>query len=532
MPYVEKTPIIGLILLGMVLVGCGGDQTPIPVYVTPTHEAETSGAANAVVLANNHAPAVEAGSQANGTLTPTPGSYGPILVPSNAPAATQTPTPTQTPTGTLTPAGTATPTETLTPTMTLTNTPEVTATLEGTPLPTYRSELMGIQVNSDISDDDFYTALLHAQTLGLTWIKFQFVWDIMEPQQGAFSETFYRYRLFVQRAKQMGFKVMISVAKAPDWARSTTEEDGPPIDPQTYASFFTRLQSEVRVDLYGRSYFDAIEIWNEPNLRREWNGGTLNGSDYMRLFDAAYNAIRAGEGGQSVIIVTAGLAPTGINDGVNAVSDRVYLQQMYQAGLADGKYQNIAIGIHPYGAWNPPDARCCLSSGRGYDDDPTWFFMDTLDDYHNIMTQSGDPGRQLWATEFGWGSWSNLYIGEGTPAPPPADPPYLQYLDETQMANYIMRAFEIGQQTPWIGVMFLWNLNFALPYYVETANPIAAYAVWGTMPDPERFAFTLLSRAPKTTPIPWACTTHAEIKDQGASALRSFLLRVCLPMSQ
>ena len=30
-----------------------------------------------------------------------------------------------------------------------------------------------------------------------------------------------------------------------------------------------------------------------------------------------------------------------------AVDDREYLRQMYQAGLNNGAYQNVAIGIHP-----------------------------------------------------------------------------------------------------------------------------------------------------------------------------------------
>jgi hypothetical protein len=65
-----------------------------------------------------------------------------------------------------------------------------------------------------------------------------------------------------------------------------------------------------------------------------------------------------------------------------------------------------------------------------------------------------------------------------------------------------MRAFEIGQNTDYIAGMILWNLNFAVPYYVDTSDERAGYSIIGTMPDPERFAYTLIWHAPKTTPTP------------------------------
>jgi len=415
--------------------------------------------------------------------------YGPIVGPSYTVPPSMTPPPiTNTPSPTL---------SSLTPT---TGTPTFTPTLSGTPLPTLRGELMGIQINSDLSDQDFDLSLQFTKKLGIKWIKLQFVWDILQPDPGTLSQTFYRYRLFVQRAKQEGFNVMISVAKAPDWARTSLEEDGPPRDPQLLADFFTLLLSEIRVDLYGRSYIDAIEIWNEPNLRREWNGGTLSGADYMRYFDAAYHAIRAGEGGSGIIIVTAGLAPTGVDDGVNAVNDRTYLRQMYEAGLNNTTYQNIAIGMHPYGSWNAPDARCCQDSGQGYDETPDFYFLNNIEDYHAIMLEFGDTSRQLWATEFGWATYQGLIVGEGTPAPAPVSAPWFTYLDQQDQANYIVRAFEIGQSLPYMGPMILWNLNFGGTAFVEMADPRAGYAILGNAVDPRRPAYYLLEQVPKITP--------------------------------
>lgn len=378
--------------------------------------------------------------------------------------------------------------------------PTATPSISPTPLPMLRADLMGIQINPHMTVDDLETMLWLAERLGVRWVKFQFAWDIMEPEPGVFSEVMYSYRVFVQRAKQKEFKVLASIAKAPDWARATTEEDGPPVNPDDLASFITRIMNEIRVDLYGNSYFDAIEIWNEPNLRREWNGATLGGAEYMRLFDAGYRGVRAGEGGHSVTVVTAGLAPTGLSDGVTAIDDREFLRQMYAAGLTNPAYQNVAIGVHPYGAANPPDARWCGQDDcgePGYNDHPTWFFLNTIEDYRAIMEQNGDGGRQLWATEFGWGTYEGFTTTEGDPALPPVDPPYLNWINQQTQAHYIIRAFEIAQSLPYMGPMILWNLNYSNQDLIDAQDARAAYALLRGGADPLRPAFLLIEQSPK-----------------------------------
>lgn len=410
------------------------------------------------------------------------------LVAQTDPQGTPVPTPTANPFG---PIGGVTPAADTTQ-----------PTLSPTPLPALRADLMGVQIYTGVSDADLELTLFYSDQLGVDWLKMQFSWDVLEPEPGVLSETFYRYRIFLQRAQTLGYKIMVSVAKAPDWARATADEDGPPVDPAALASFLSRMLSEIGVDVYENSYISALEVWNEPNLRREWNGGALNGADYMRYFNAAYTAIRSAQGTGNTVIVTAGLAPTGVNDGVTATDDREYLRQMYRAGLGDPAYQNIAIGVHPYAAWNAPDARCCAPSGQGWDISRDFFFLDTLEDYRAIMEQAGDAGRQLWATEFGWATFDGLVLSDGSPAPPPADKPYFAYINAEQMGNYIIRAYEIGQSLPYLGPMILWNLNFAGTRYVEEQNAQAGYAILGNAEDPRRPAFFLIGAAPKITPQP------------------------------
>jgi hypothetical protein len=135
-----------------------------------------------------------------------------------------------------------------------------------------------------------------------------------------------------------------------------------------------------------------------------------------------------------------------------------------------GNYQDIAIGIHPYGWANTPDATCCGT--EGWDDDPHFFFADTVRDYRQMMEANGQSALQLWVTEFGWATW------EGFPGQPPVGSEWMLNNTKWDQANYTIRAFQIGQETPYFGPMFLWNLNFAtLDGLIENNDERIAYSI-------------------------------------------------------
>jgi hypothetical protein len=310
--------------------------------------------------------------------------------------------------------------------------------------------MIGIQIHPQITQEEWQQMMHWASDLNVGWIKVQFPWDEMEPD-GAGSQTEYwrRLELYMQDALNRGFQVMVSVVKAPDWARPTNEENGPPSDPQAIAPFLDHVLSRFGLAIH------AIEIWNEPNLKREWNGAPISGQQYMRLFDVAYRTITtwSRQNAHPITVVTAGLAPTGTSEW--SVDDRVFFQQMYQAGLAN--YSDIALGIHPYGWGNAPDERCCNNvDGRSWDDDPHFFFLDTIDAYRQIMVRNGDTNGELWITELGWAT----YDGLGAPAPQP----FFDYVTEDLQAQYTIRAIDILEHSgnyDYVGPVILWNLNFA-----------------------------------------------------------------------
>ena len=334
-----------------------------------------------------------------------------------------------------------------------------------TPLPADYARLdrsrMGIQAHYNFDVAGWDRTLHQIAALRVGWIKMQAAWNWLQPDSpGQFDQNFRLFQLHVQEADKRGFNVLLSIAKAPAWARNINRnEDGPPDDLAQFAAFIRLLLEKIG------PYIDAIEIWNEPNLKREWTGNrAFNGAGYMELFRVGYDAVRAYS--PAITIITAGLAPTGNAENVS-VNDRSFLQQMYSAGLAG--YPDAVIGIHPYSWGNPPDFLCCDNiDGQGWDDRPQFFFRQNIQDYRQIIAANGDDAP-MWATEFGWATWQDY----------PGQPPdiWMNYNSPIDQMNYALRAFQIGQARQDIGVMILWNLSYANETIIQQGSELAGYSL-------------------------------------------------------
>jgi hypothetical protein len=74
-------------------------------------------------------------------------------------------------------------------------------------------------------------------------------------------------------------------------------------------------------------------------------------------------------------------------------------------------------------------------------------------------------------TEFGWATWANY------PVPFPTGDDWMTYTSPEEQAQYVIRAFEIGQSIDYIGPMFLWNLNFGGRDHIINRNEMTAYSL-------------------------------------------------------
>lgn len=455
----------------------------LATLVLPTGIAPTLGS---VVGPNYTQPPTSTG-QPTMQSTPTQGlggnpgnvpTFGPVVGPNYTPPPTQTPAPTINSSDlTLPPVSTTGP--------------------SATPGPVLRSSLMGIQIHGFLRDDQWQQMLDHSKALGVTWIKVQVPWKEYEPAKGSYTDYYQALVLNVQRASLRGFRTMISIAKAPGWSRTNKNEDGPPDNPQDLADFTARIVRDIKPE-----FLDAVEIWNEPNLIREWQGKPLSGAEYMRYFKPAYDAVLneqklqppASKPTHRIIVITAGVAPTGTTAGIS-LNDREWLQQLYDSGI--GAYgEDVAIGVHPYGWSNPPDATCCAAQAgvTGWYEHPSFYFRENIEAFRQIMTKNNDLVRKMWVTEFGWATYDGLKRSDGNAAAIGGGSAWMNFLSQQQQADYVLRAFGMAQKPPYydyLGPMILWNLNFAtLPGMTDNGR--------------EEAGFSLLDGAGNPRPVYWA----------------------------
>ena len=308
----------------------------------------------------------------------------------------------------------------------------------------------GLQLNwgqSPIGNDGEFGTL---NSMGFGWAKIQVRWCDMQgspsqPDLGSLDNI-------TSIAKAHNIKLLFSVVCGPRWAGATTVDGnpGPPSDPNQLGQIMGGLASR-----YCSSSLGAIEVWNEENLSREWGSRPLNGGDYLNYLKVAYTAIK--QACPSIVVVSGAPTPTGYS-GPTATPDNIYLQQMYAAGL---KQYSDAIGIHPSG-YNVPvdcDIRNCAEpagisfkgpweggGARHY----SWSFLSMMNTYHDIMAANGDKDKQLWATEFGWGV-------AGSPAP---GYEYERDNSPDEQAQWLVGAYRYAKSFGWVGVMFVWNLDF------------------------------------------------------------------------
>ena len=417
-------------LLFLVLLGCAGRPTPLAGPTASSGGSATSPAALVTTPPLAPSPTTPA-SAPRPAPSPTPHiAYLPgVSSGGSSPVATVAPSPER---PTPTPAG---PTPLPPP----------------VPKPGY-----GIQVH--LLAGDTWETLGWAQGLGVGWVKQQVEWHTIEHGPGDFDWA--NVDQAVQTSNEFGFKLLLGVTHAPDWTRAAELEGGPPANYAEFSRFMEQLASRYR----GR--VAAYELWNEPNLAREWRGDTLDPARFVALVAEGSKGVRAGD--PAALIISGAPAVTGINDGVGAIDDRVFLRGMYEAGIAqwvDG------IGAHPYGFANPPGNSFLSSSqaSSSHNDHPSFFFRDTLDDYRAIMLAYGDANRQIWVTEFGWPSVDGLGEVDTTGWE------YAREVSEAQQADYIVRGYRMGDELAWVGPMFLWNLN--LGPLRGAGDPVSAYGL-------------------------------------------------------
>ncbi len=277
--------------------------------------------------------------------------------------------------------------------------------------------------------------LLQVKDMGFGWVKQIFGWRDIETAKGKFDWSKTDHIVYTAN-RYGGIDLLIRVDHQPDWARKGCSLMGPPENMQDFADFLTAVATRYK----GR--IRAYQIWNEPNLAREWCDQKPSPQQYAQMLKTAYTAIKAAD--PDAMVISAGMSPTGTNDNT-AMPDDVFYDELYKAmgGKSDGYFD--VLGVHAAGfraapEVSPEEAAADKAKYGG----ERFFTFRRVEDIRKIMEKYGDAAKQMAVLEFGWTS-DEIH------------PDYKWHaVTEQQKADYLVRAYQYAKKNwPYMGLMSL-----------------------------------------------------------------------------
>ncbi|MBI4319868.1 MAG: cellulase family glycosylhydrolase [Chloroflexi bacterium] len=280
--------------------------------------------------------------------------------------------------------------------------------------------------------------LANVKSAGFGWVKQRFEWRYIEGNGKGKFEWNEPDRI-VEAIGKAGLKVIARVDNQPKWSRKDDlfPGTGPPDNPADFVDFIYALAGRYK----GRIH--AYEIWNEPNLAREWGNKQPNAAEYVAMLREANKAIKRAD--PTAIVITAGLSPTTAS-GAIATPDVAYLKEMYAVGARD---HFDVLGVHGAGYKAPPEMSPdeIAADARYNHGEPgvgRVYGFRHVEDLRAVMVQNGDENKQVAVLEFGWTSDNR-----------PGSPYAWHAVTEEEKADYLVRAYKYAKQNwfPWAGVM-------------------------------------------------------------------------------
>lgn len=275
---------------------------------------------------------------------------------------------------------------------------------------------------------------------GFGWVKQTFAWRDIEIEKGVYDWS--RADTVVSLVNHFNLKLLARLDRDPHWDRTYVDDgsgriaSGPPGDLRNFADFCGVIATRYRRQVA------AYQVWNEPNLAREWGGRAPDPLEYVKMLRGCYIAIKQAD--PDALVISAGLAPTG-NGPPDAMPDDQFLIAMYEAGAAP--YFDL-LGAHAPGFRAPPEASPDEVARNSEWGGHRFFCFRRVEDLREIMTRYGDAHKQVAILEFGWTTDR-------------VNPGYAWFaIDEDLKADYMVRAYQFARDhwRPWIGPMIALSL--------------------------------------------------------------------------
>ncbi|MDX1687874.1 MAG: LysM domain-containing protein [Candidatus Promineifilaceae bacterium] len=268
---------------------------------------------------------------------------------------------------------------------------------------------------------------------GMTWVKFQHKWSPGDAPSVVAGR--------IQEAHNNGFKVLLSIPGANLYPAPGE------IDFNAYVNFLAGVAALGP---------DAIEVWNEQNIDREWPAGEISPTAYVNnVLRPAYNAIKSANG--NVMVISGAPAPTGFDNGTNAWADNRYIAGMAAAGAAS---VTDCIGVHYNAGATSPHARSGHPGGSHY----SWYYGPMVEVYYNAF----GGARDLCFTELGYVS------ADGYPGLPP-NFAWAANTSVQEHAQWLGEVAALAANDGRVRMIIVFNVDFT--FYDVNSDPQAGYAI-------------------------------------------------------
>ncbi len=267
---------------------------------------------------------------------------------------------------------------------------------------------------------------------GMSWVKIQ----------GHYGDDL---SAAINNAHSLGFKILLSVVG----------DRGSVMNPsyqQQFASYMAGLASQGA---------DALEVWNEPNIDREWPTGQVSGANYASLLKVVYPAIKGANNG--TIVISAAPAPTGYFGGdtcgnANGCDDRPFLTEFVAAG--GGNYLDCIGAHYNEGIVSPTEI-----GTDPRDNYFTRYYSTMLTTYSGIFAAA----RPICFTELGY------LTGEGYPDLATTAPSFAWAANTgiAEQALWLSQAASLAKGNSNVRLMIVFNIDFT----AYGSDPQAGYAI-------------------------------------------------------
>ena len=258
------------------------------------------------------------------------------------------------------------------------------------------------------------------QQAGMNWMKVQIRYSPGAGIDEAASE--------ISAAQAAGFKILLGTVGSPQELAFAGDD-------------YVRGYAEWLGAVAGLNP-QAIEVWNEPNIDREWPRNQISGASYAGMLQQAYNAIKSRNAG--VMVISGAPAPTGAEAAFpgQVVNDDRFLRELVGAG---GLQYLDCVGMHYNEGIVPPT----VISGDPRDNYYTRYYQTMVETYWNIIGGQ----KPICITELGY------LTSEGYPSLPDFFA-WASNVTLAQHAAWLADAAALSSQSNRIRLMIVWNVDF------------------------------------------------------------------------